>query len=202
LLSKETALIDLRGRKRAAPILEPIAAGLAKIGVTPAFVTIVGLAVTIIGAALIATGYLVAGGFTAGTGVALDALDGPLARKLGTASDRGAFLDTMSDRFGEIAVWVGLTVYLSDEPRLLILCIVALAFSLLVPYVRAKAELYELEGKGGWMGRAERMILILIGTIIVGFGAPIMEPLLWVFVVLTGFTVAQRIRKTWQQLDT
>ena len=200
--SKETALIDLRGRKKVAPILEPIAAGLAKIGINPAFVTIVGLVVTVGGAALIATGYLLAGGFTAGFGVALDALDGPLARKLGTASDRGAFLDTMSDRFGEIAVWVGLTVYLSDEPRLLILCIVALAFSLLVPYVRAKAELYDLEGKGGWMGRAERMILILVGTIIVGAGAPIMEPLLWVFVVLTGFTVAQRIRKTWQQLDT
>ena len=199
---KETALIDLKGRKRAAPILEPIAAGLAKIGITPAFVTIIGLAVTIGGAVLIATGYLVAGGFTAGLGVALDALDGPLARKLGTASDRGAFLDTMSDRFGEIAVWVGLTVFLSEEPRLLILCVVALAFSLLVPYVRAKAELYDLEGKGGWMGRAERMILILVGTIIVGLGAPIMEPLLWVFVLLTGFTVAQRIRKTWQQLDT
>jgi CDP-diacylglycerol--glycerol-3-phosphate 3-phosphatidyltransferase len=195
-------LIDIRGRKKAAPILEPIAAGLAKIHVTPAIVTIVGLAVTIGGAALIATGYLIAGGFTAGFGVALDALDGPLARKLGTASDRGAFLDTMSDRFGEIAVWVGLTVYLSEEPRLLILCVIALAFSLLVPYVRAKAELYDLVGKGGWMGRAERMILILVGTIIVGFGAPIMEPLLWLFVVLTGFTVAQRIRKTWQQLDT
>jgi len=195
-------LLDLRGRKKVAPILEPIAAGLAKIGLRPTFVTIVGLAVTIGGAALIATGYLVAGGLTAGFGVALDALDGPLARKLGTVSDRGAFLDTMSDRFGEIAVWVGLTVYLREEPRLLILCIVALAFSLLVPYVRSKAELYQLEGRGGWMGRAERMILILIGTIIVGAGAPIMEPLLWVFVVLTGFTVVQRIRKTWQQLDT
>ena len=51
-------MIDLKGRKKAAPILEPIAAGLAKIGVTPAFVTIVGLAVTVGGAALIATGYL------------------------------------------------------------------------------------------------------------------------------------------------
>ena len=195
-------MIDLKGRKKAAPILEPIAAGLAKIGVTPAFVTIVGLAVTVGGAALIATGYLLAGGITAAFGVALDALDGPLARKLDSASDRGAFLDTMSDRFGEIAVWVGLTVFLREEPRLLILCVVALAFSLLVPYVRSKAELYGLEGKGGWMGRAERMILILVGTVVVGAGLEIMEPVLWVFVILTGFTVLQRIRKTWQQLDT
>ena len=193
-------MIDLKGRKRAAPILEPIAAGLARIGVTPAVVTVVGLIVTIVGAALIAAGHLFAGALTAAIGVALDALDGPLARKLGTASERGAFLDTMSDRFGEIAVWVGLSVYLGEEPRLLVLCIVALAFSLLVPYVRAKAEIVGLEGKGGWMGRAERMILILVGTMVVGLGAPILEPLLWVFVVLTGFTVVQRIRRTWQQL--
>lgn len=194
-------MLDLKGRKRVAPILEPIAAVMAKIGFTPTVVTIIGLLVTIGGAALIATGNLLAGGLVAGTGVALDALDGPLARRQGTASDRGAFLDTMSDRFGEIAVWVGLSVYLRSEPRLLILCVVALAFSLLVPYVRAKAELYDLEGMGGWMGRAERMILILIGTMIVGAGAPIMEAVLWVFVVLTGFTVLQRIRKTWQLLD-
>jgi len=194
-------VLDLKGRKRVAPILEPVAAALAKIGFTPAVVTIVGLVVTIAGAALMATGYLLAGALVAGAGVALDALDGPLARRLGTVSDRGAFLDTMSDRFGEIAIWVGLAVYLRGEPRLLVLCVVALAFSLLVPYVRAKAEVAGLEGRGGWMGRAERMILILLGAIVVGAGVPIMEPVLWVFVVLTGFTVLQRIRKTWQQLD-
>lgn len=194
-------MLDLKGRKKAAPILEPIAAGLAKIGVTPAVVTIVGLAVTISGTVLIATGHLFWGGLIAGLGVVLDALDGPLARRLGTASDRGAFLDTMSDRFGEIAIWVGVSVYLRNEPRLLVLCIVALAFSLLVPYVRSKAELLDLDGRGGWMGRAERMILILVGMMAVGLGLEIMEALLWVFVVLTGLTVAQRIRKTWQQLD-
>jgi CDP-diacylglycerol--glycerol-3-phosphate 3-phosphatidyltransferase len=108
----------------------------------------------------------------------------------------------MSDRFGEIAVWVGLAVYLGDESRLLVLCVVGLAFSLLVPYVRSKAELAGLVGKGGWMGRAERMILILVGIMIIGMGVDtMMEPLLWMFVVLTGFTVFQRIRKTWQQLD-
>jgi len=199
--SKESFVLDLKGRKRIAPFLEPIAAVLAKIGFTPAVVTIVGLLVTIAGAALMATGYLLVGGLVAGTGVALDALDGPLARRLDAASARGAFLDTMSDRIGEIAVWVGLAVYLRAEPRLLVLCVVALAVSLLVPYVRAKAELADLDGRGGWMGRAERMILILLGTILVGAGVPVMEPLLWVFVALTGFTVLQRIRKTWQQLD-
>jgi CDP-diacylglycerol--glycerol-3-phosphate 3-phosphatidyltransferase len=197
---KELSVIDLKGRKKAAPILEPIASGLAKIGVRPAVVTVVGLMVTVAGSVLIAYGYLFAGALTASFGVALDALDGPLARKLDVDSDRGAFLDTMSDRFGEIAVWVGLAVYLRQESLLLVLCIIALANSMMIPYIRAKAEVAGLDGKGGWMGRAERMILILVGTMIVGLGAPIMEPLLWVFVVLTLLTVLQRIRRTWQQL--
>lgn len=194
-------MIDMKGRKRVAPFLEPVAAALAKIGLTPTVVTIIGLLLTFVGAGLIAGDAVLAGVLTVAVGVSLDALDGPLARRLGTASDRGAFLDTMSDRFGEIAMWVGLSVYLRAEQRLLILCVVALAFSLLVPYVRSKAEIMGLEGRGGWMGRAERMILILLGAGLVGLGLPIMEPVLWVFVVLTGFTVFQRIRRTWQQLD-
>ena len=141
-------MIDLKGRKKVAPILEPIAGGLARIGVTPTFVTILGLLLTIAGSVLIGTGRLVAGASIAGLGVLLDALDGPLARRLGTASDRGAFLDTMSDRLGEIAVWIGLSLYLREEPRLLLLCVVALASSLMVPYVRAKAEHAGLEGQG------------------------------------------------------
>lgn len=193
-------MIDLRGRKRVAPFLEPIAGGLARIGIGPATVTVVGLLVTIAGSVLIATGELFAGALTAGLGVALDALDGPLARRLGKESDRGAFLDTMSDRFGEIAVLVGLSLHLREDSRLLVLCVIALAFSLMVPYVRAKAEQAGLEGKGGWMGRAERMILILVGIGLEGLGVPVLEAVLWAFVVLTGFTVAQRIRRTWQQL--
>ena len=193
-------MIDLKARKKAAPILEPIARGLGRIGMTPLMVTILGLATTIAGAVMIAEGLLAWGAAVAGFGVVLDALDGPLARYKGTASDRGAFIDTMSDRFGEIAVWVGLGVYLRDDSMALILTLVALAFSLLVPYVRAKAESWGAEGRGGWMGRAERMILALVGIFVAGFWPDVMIPMLWAFVVLTGLTVAQRIRRTWQQL--
>ena len=193
-------MIDLKARKKAAPILQPIARVLAKTGVTPTMVTVLGLAITVVGAALIANGLLWQGGLTAGLGVLLDALDGPLARYKGTSSDRGAFIDTMSDRFGEVAVWVGLGVYLREDSVGLILCLVALAFSLLIPYIRAKAESWGAEGRGGWMGRAERMIVALLGVVLAGFGLPVLEPMLWIFVVLTGLTVVQRMRRTWQQL--
>jgi CDP-diacylglycerol--glycerol-3-phosphate 3-phosphatidyltransferase len=180
-----------------------------KAGFTPTVVTILGLVITIAGAFFIAGGMLVTGALVAAFGVFLDALDGPVARARGMVSDRGAFVDTMSDRFGEIAIWIGLAIYISDEPvgaGDLILCLVALAFSLLIPYVRAKAESWGAEGKGGWMGRAERMILVLVGIGVAGigisngWGEAVLYGTLWVFVVLTGLTVLQRMRKTLQQL--
>jgi CDP-diacylglycerol--glycerol-3-phosphate 3-phosphatidyltransferase len=51
------------------------------------------------------------------------------------------------------------------------------------------------------MGRAERMILALVGIGLEGVGVPTLHPMLWVFAVLSGFTVGQRIRRTWQQLE-
>lgn len=194
-------MLDLRGRSRLAPILDPIAKGLGKLRMTPTIVTILGLLVTIAGGILIASGRYVAGASVAGVGSLLDALDGPLARMQGTASIKGAFIDTMSDRFGEIAVLAGLAFSLRRDETGLMLCVFALAASLLIPYVRSKAESWGAEGRGGWMGRAERVILVLLGTGVEGLGLPVLRPMLWIFVVLTIFTVLQRIRNTWRQLD-
>jgi CDP-diacylglycerol--glycerol-3-phosphate 3-phosphatidyltransferase len=168
---------------------------------TPTIVTILGLLVTIAGGVFIASGRYVLGASIAGAGSLLDALDGPLARMQGTASIKGAFIDTMSDRFGEIAVLAGLVFSLRSDETGLMLCVFALAASLLIPYVRSKAESWGAEGRGGWMGRAERVILVLLGTGLEGLGLPVLRPALWIFVVLTTFTVLQRIRNTWRQLD-
>ena len=194
-------MLDLRGRSRLAPILDPVAKGLGKLRLTPTIVTILGLLVTIAGAVLIASGRYVEGAITAAAGSLLDALDGPLARMQGTASTKGAFIDTMSDRFGEVSVLAGLAFSLRFDETGLMLCVFALAASLLIPYVRSKAESWGAEGRGGWMGRAERVILVLLGVGLAGFGLPVLLPMLWIFVVLTTFTVLQRIRNTWRQLD-
>ena len=196
-------MLDLRGRSRLAPFLDSIASGLSKMRLTPTIVTIAGLVVTITGAVFIAIDWWALGAGVAGLGAGLDALDGPLARLQGTASLRGAFIDTMSDRFGEISIWAGLAFSLRDDGTALMLCLLALAFSLMTPYVRAKAEAWGAEGRGGWMGRAERMILGLAGIGIAGLGGlglDVLLPALWVFVILSAFTVLQRIRRTWQQL--
>ncbi len=196
-------MLDLRGRSRLAPFLDSIASGLSKARLTPTVITIVGLVVTIIGAVFIANELYAVGAGVAGAGALLDALDGPLARLQGTASIRGAFIDTMSDRFGEVAIWGGLAFSLQTDGTLLLLCLLSLALSLLTPYVRAKAESWGAEGRGGWMGRAERMIFALAGIGVSGLfelGNTVLVPTLWIFVVLSALTVTQRIRKTWQQL--
>jgi len=193
-------LLDLRARSRLAPILDPIAAGLSKAKMTPTAVTIVGLLVTLVGATFIAVDRYALGGILAAIGSTLDALDGPLARYQGTASTRGAFVDTMSDRFGEVGLWAGLTFSLRSDETGLMLCVLALAFSLLTPYVRSKAESWGAEGRGGWMGRGERMILMLAAIVLYGWGLKVLHPMLWIFVVLSGLTVAQRSIRTWQQL--
>lgn len=193
-------MLDLKGRKKVAPFLEPIAKGLGRVGFTPTGVTIIGLFISVVGAVLIGLGYLAVGAAVAGFGVFLDALDGPLARAAGSATVRGAFIDTISDRIGEIGIWTGLAVYLREEPLGLVLCLLSLAFSLLIPYVRARAESWGADGRGGWMGRAERMLLALFGIGLAGFGLPVLYPMLWVFSILTLLTVAQRIRQTWRQL--
>ena len=82
-------MLDLRGRGRLAPILDPIAVGLSKARMTPTAITIVGLLVTLVGAAFIAVERYALGALIAGVGAILDALDGPLARYQGTASIRG-----------------------------------------------------------------------------------------------------------------
>lgn len=193
-------MLDLKARSKIAPVLDPIAAGLDRMRLTPMVVTLFGLGVTVIGSVLIAADELAWGAGVAGFGALLDALDGPLARRQGTASIRGAFVDTISDRLGEIAIWTGLAYAVSDEPLRLFLCLLALAFSLMTPYVRARAEAWGAEGRGGWMGRAERLIVALAGIGLHGLGLPVLDAMLWAMVVLTSLTVAQRIRKTWSQL--
>lgn len=193
-------MIDLKGRSKLAPVLDPIGRALARTGISPTAVTVIGGLVAIAGAVFIGLGWLVAGAAVAGFGALIDAFDGPLARARGDASVHGAFIDTMVDRLGELALFVGLVWYVRGEPTGIVLVTLSLGFSMLVPYVRAKAEAFGAEGRGGWMGRAERVILILAGVGLEGFGLPTLYAALWAVTVLTGLTVAQRIRKTWDQL--
>ena len=195
-------MIDQRGRSWLTKhIVSPIGKVLVRLHISASMITVLGLVVTIIGSIILANGHPVTAGFVIGLGGGIDGVDGTVARLTGTASRRGAFLDTMSDRVGELAMFAGLAWFVADEPLLVLLAIISLGNSMLIPYVRSKAEAEGLEGKGGLMGRAERIILFCALIIPVGWdwwGAAVM---LWPMVVLTGLTVLQRYWKAWVALQ-
>lgn len=195
-------MIEQRARGHIERYLDPIARVLVAARFTPMVVTIVGLSLVIGGAVLIGFSHYILGASIAAIGSALDGLDGAVARLAGKASRRGAFVDSVSDRLGETAMWAGLAfavsedVSFSDDAVLALLCVLNLGASLLISYLRARAESVGADGRGGLMGRAERVILYTAGLVF-SF-VPVM---LWVMAALTWMTVAQRFALVWQRLD-
>jgi len=195
-------VIDQRGRSWLTKhIVAPTAKVLVRLHITATAVTLLGLAVTIVGAVILANGHPLAGCFAIGLGGAIDGFDGTVARLTGTASRRGAFLDTMADRVGEVAMFAGLAWFVAGDSLLVLLTVVALGNSMLIPYARSKAEAEGLDGKGGIMGRAERIILFCLLLMPVGRDWWGPEVMLWPMVTLTGLTVIQRYWKAWVGLE-
>ncbi|MFQ5524254.1 MAG: CDP-alcohol phosphatidyltransferase family protein [Acidimicrobiia bacterium] len=188
-------MIDIRVRPRVTRYLEPIGKTLAAVGVTPTFMTLLGVSVVVIGSVVIATGQLRVGAVVVLAGSLLDGLDGAVARASNRVTAKGAFLDAAFDRVGEIAAFAGLGVAMAGNARVLLLIILSIGGALLVPYMRARAEAEGLSGKGGLMGRAERVILFN-GGLILGF----VEPMLWIFVVLVWSTVVVRFVRTYRSI--
>lgn len=177
-------------------ITDPIGRFLGRIGMTPTSLTLIGLTLCLFGAVVIATGRLAIGAWVAAFGSILDGLDGAVARATGRAKPSGALVDTVADRMGEIAIFSALAYAVADTPLLVLLCGLSLGGSLLVPFIRAKAEAAGVDGRGGWMGRSERVILFTAGLVF-GF----VGPMLWAMVVLTWITVGQRFVLTWERLE-
>ena len=164
-------------------------------GMTATAMTVLGLVVVVGGSVLIATGRLVSGAIVVLLGSMLDGLDGAVARASNSVTDRGAFLDAAFDRLGEIAAFAALAVASAGQPRTLLLIVLGLGGALLVPYMRARAEAEGLDGRGGLMGRAERIILFCVGLIV---GQ--VEPMLWVFVVSVWLTSVIRFWRSYRSI--
>lgn len=189
-------MIETMVRPRIGGALQAVGRQLAAAGLRPAQLTIVGLMLTVGGAYLVARGRWGLGGSLVAVGSLVDALDGPVARERGVASPKGAFLDSVTDRVGETAMFVGVAWTVADDPVLVAVAVAGLGGSVITSYLRAKAEAAGNDGRAGLMGRAERVILYCIGVIFGQLGV-----MLWAMMVLTWLTVVQRFVSIWQQLD-
>jgi phosphatidylglycerophosphate synthase len=161
--------------------------------------TSVGLAIVIAGSIVISTGAIRSGAIIVLIGSILDGLDGSVARASGTVTARGAFLDSVFDRIGEIAAFAGLGVAVARETGdegVLLLIILAIGGAMLVPYIRSRAEVEGFNGKVGLMGRAERVLLFTVGLMV-----GLMEPMLWIFVILVWLTALMRFVDTYRSFE-
>ena len=170
--------------------LDPVAAFFNRIGLTPNTMTLLGLAGNFIGAYFVSQGQMVTGGWLMLITTPLDALDGTMARLRGDASDWGAFVDSVTDRYSELAILGGLLIYFSEigDGLSSIITFAAAAGTVLVSYVKARAEAVGFTAKVGILTRVERYLVL----------APLLvlnQPVwaVWIIAVFANFTALQRI---------
>src|SRR3972149_6656642 len=171
-------------------ILDPIGSFLNRSGLTPKAITLLGLLGTTIGAYLISQGNMTAGGFVLLFAVLIDAFDGTMARLRGDSSDFGAFVDSVSDRYAELITFGGLLYYflsLENYPGVMV-TFAAASGSVLVSYVKARAEGLGFTAKVGILTRVERYF-VLIPLLV--FNQPFIAAFL--IAVLGNITALQRV---------
>jgi len=191
---------------RSAPrwLTDPIVGVLAAVGVTPNMLTLGGVIGNAGAAVLAARGDFLPAGLVMLAASSLDLLDGALARATGRATSFGSVFDAVMDRVSEAAVLFGLLVWFSDSARAgrteELLIFAAVAGSMLVSYVRARAEIIGLKLRDGLFTREVRVAVLGSGLIINGFGADdVITWVLWALAVLTLATAAQRLAIVWRE---
>ncbi|HEY5848398.1 MAG TPA: CDP-alcohol phosphatidyltransferase family protein [Microlunatus sp.] len=193
-----------RFRDAAARMITPLARLLNARGVSPDLVTALGT-VGVMSSALICfpQGWLWQGAVAVTFFVLADMLDGQMAKMSGTASRWGAFLDSTLDRLGDAAVFGGILwyfAYVRDQPVWALVCLVALILGQLTSYVRARAESLGYAADGGVAARADRLLVLLAGAVLAGFGVPYVLEAAMTFLAAAGaITVSQRIAHVHQQ---
>ncbi len=167
---------------------------------TPNAISLTGLALVVLGAALVWAELLVVGGAAFAVGSICDTLDGRYSRMSGKGTQFGAFLDSTLDRVGE-----GLTLFAvaylfarSDQPVNAALCTFAVLASLMVSYTRARAEALAASAAVGFGSRPTRVVILSAGLIlagILGYDDPVnaLSISVWLLAAISTLTTVQRI---------
>jgi len=183
-------------------LISPTARGLLRIGMTPNSVTTIG-AIGVIATSLIAypNGHLFGGTIAICCLALSDLFDGTMARLSQQGPSRwGGFLDSTIDRVTDSAIAMGLLIYLaqSNDPLSYVL-LVSIVSGFLVSYIRAKAESLQIECKGGFAERTERLIILLTAIGFTGLGVQyILNVGVWALGLASVITVLQRLRIVWK----
>lgn len=189
------SFFDLRIRR----VLEPLIRSLERLRITPNQITVTGFLLNLVAAVLLVKGLLIAAGAVFVVAGLFDMLDGSLARLSRMVTPFGAFFDSTLDRAAEGVILAAVAYRFAVQGWEIGVVIVLLALlgSMLVSYTRARAEALGLECKVGLMSRPERIVLIAVGLFF-----NVLPYAMGILLVLTAFTVVQRMVHTYRQLHT
>jgi CDP-diacylglycerol---glycerol-3-phosphate 3-phosphatidyltransferase len=185
--------------------ITPLGEWLARRGISPDLITVVGTIGTTASALIFfPRGLWFTGAALCWAFVMLDMLDGAVARATGRNSKFGAVLDSACDRVADAAIFAGLAWYFArhDQPWLLAAAMLCLVLGSLTSYIKARAEGVGLTCNVGIAERAERLIIVLVGTGVSGafLGIPYAQAVsLWILVAASTITVGQRFATVYQQ---
>lgn len=181
------------------PIGAPIARLMGRAGVLPNQLTILGLFSALTSAIFFANGNFLWGGVFLLVSGTFDVLDGELARVMKRVISWGAYLDSVTDRYSDTLVLLGLAWYYSqhDEVIYVLLAALTIAGALLVSYTKARAESIIENFTCGLMERPERIILLAIGAFA---GTEWMKVFLWGLVFLVHLTAIHRIAYAYKRI--
>jgi len=167
---------------------------------TPSVATAVGLGIAVIAAYFVYQGEFFTGGVLVLFSSVFDLLDGGIARATDRVSRRGALMDSVFDRVSELTVLIGLAMYYTSGPDAnqlgVLLAVVAMSGSLMVSYVRARAEGLGVKGTAGFLTRPERVVIMVVCLLI---GYPMAS--LWILGVGTPLSAAWRFIDAWRAID-
>jgi len=177
-------------------VLDPIAAFLLKIGLTPNAITLFGMVLSASAGVFARFGKFTFAGVIMMVGAPLDAVDGAMARQRGKPSRFGGFFDSVIDRYSELFVLGGLLFYYVGQGNALasLLVFIAAGGSVMVSYTRARAEVQRFTAKVGILSRLERMIALIVFLLV---GRPLIA--IWIIAILANVTAVQRILNVHQQ---
>jgi CDP-diacylglycerol--glycerol-3-phosphate 3-phosphatidyltransferase len=173
-------------------VLRPLAKFFIRLGIRPDWLTLAGLLFSLVATAAFAKGHLQLGAAIMLLAGLCDLLDGQVAREGRKETKFGALLDSTTDRYSEIFVYFGIGMYLIHREEWLVSGVLffALSGSLMVSYVRARAEGLGENCKVGFMQRPERITALGIGGLCGHEGLVLVLVFL---AVTTNFTVVARL---------
>ncbi len=182
---------------------QPIARLLAALGLTPNAITMMGMVGAVAAGLLASQGLLAAAGAATLIAGILDLFDGSVARLTGRKSKFGALLDSTADRVSEAAVLVGLAVYYAGEQSALgvLLSCGAMAGSMMVSYVRARAGGLGVDCEVGIFTRPERVAAMGAGLIAGQWVGGVLLVVLGATAGLTAITTVQRVLHVRRELE-